>query len=362
LDGAEIACQALSRSIVVRKHLVVLAVLSLGLAPGFVCAQGFSSGIDLGAIEVRPSVRVGYQKMGFNFNLPTGAAIGGNLGAIDLKLEDARMWVGAIELGAQVGANLHFFVKGEANAGRNVEVITGQSGVSSFSQFAPYRWTGSKLEWWAVEGGAVYELGNGVSVLAGLRRDHLSLRMEDPVDPFGRSVNFQYRLPGLGVRGMGGEQAAGDLQTKLWLPYIGIRIDGENYRLSTIWSPFASAAVRVPQRLALYQAGIMIVPGLPPFTVSTFYDFGYRVSEPATLLEGTFDYDVDFPGRFGLNLWLRGSWLEVKGRGSLDAEWAYSRTFRGVVTNASSGGDSPTATATLRRYMWSGGFTASMSF
>lgn len=303
-----------------RKHLVVLAVLSLGLAPGFVRAQGFAPGIDFGAIELRAGVQVGYQTMGLNFDLPTPAVFGGNSGAGDLKLEDARMWLGAVELGAQVGFNLYFFVKGAANAGRNVEVITGLSGVSAFSQFAPLRWTGSRLEWWAVEGGAVYEFGNGVSVLAGLRRDHLSLKMEDPVDQFGRSVNFQYRFTRLGARGIGGERAAGDLQTKLWLPYIGIRIDGENYRFSTIWSPFASAAVRVPQRLVLYEAGVYTVPGLPAFSEGTFYDFGYRVSKPATLLEGTFDCDVNLSGMFGLNLWLRGSWLEVRGRGSLDAE------------------------------------------
>ena len=357
-----------------RRYPLLLAclLLVLSLAPDF--SRGFFSSLSCDPVELKSSLQVGYQRLGFNLNLPTrppsfGAAQGIPLfGSIDLNFEDANTWVGALELGADVGPNLYVFLRGEANAPRGVDVITGESDVGMYSARNPYQWRGSGLEWWVVELGGSYAFPGDISFLAGFRVDHLSLKLRDPVDRAGNPVNFaiQQAFPGINDNGLTisqSENAFGDLQTKLWIPYLGVSIDGVNYRMKIIWSPFAWAKVSVPLRL-LKSFGIQET--FFSFSRDEAFDLRYRVLNPACLLEGTFEYDVDVNDALGLQLWCRYSWLNTRGSGDMDGR--HERTESYQVQNGflpfgdASEGDSDSAVGKFSRYTLTLGITGQLTF
>jgi hypothetical protein len=365
-----------------RRYPVVLACLLLGLmvAPDF--SRGFFPALDWNSIEFKPSVQFGYQRLGFNFNLPTSRAGfspiqivfvvdgDGEVDSIDLKFQDANTWVGALELGADVGPNLYLFLRGEANAPRGVDVITEENDVGFFSVVFPYQWRGSGMEWWAVELGGDYAFPNGFSFLAGFRVDHMSLKLRDPVDRAGNPVNFavQQLAPIFdnGITFSLSENAFGDLQTKLWIPYVGLSVDGVNYRMKLLWSPFVWAKVSIPLRL-LQAYGIQSL-GLT-YEADRALDFRYHVYSPACFLEANFQYDVELNNMFGLQLWCRYSWLNARGRGSMggrDDVLASLQTndglFVGSLLGSGANSDSSSAWGTFGRYTLTLGITGLLSF
>jgi len=209
----------------------------------FRSARGLGS-FNLAAVKLRPSVRVGYQWIGLNFNLPTPEALGfADSAPIDIQLRDANVWVGSVGLEALLTSRLSLFVNGEANAKKNAGAVTSEDPLRDLTGLAPYRWDASGLEWWALEGGAAFEIFDGTTLFAGLRRDHLSFRMNNPRDALGNPINFVLSVPNIVLLT---ETNAADFQAKLWIPYLGLRMTGPNYRGSLIWSPFVSAAVRIP--------------------------------------------------------------------------------------------------------------------
>ena len=361
-----------------RRYPVVLAclLLVLSLAPDF--CRGFFPSLSCDPVEFKSSLQVGYQRLGFNFNVPTGppSFSGGavlipiGVNCLDLKFEDANTWVGALELGADVGPNLYVFLRGEANAPRGVDVITGENDVGLYSIRNPYQWRGSGLEWWVVELGCSYAFPGDISFLAGFRVDHLSLKLRDPVDRTGNPVNFAIQQAGPGFNESAlsvsqSENAFGDLQTKLWIPYLGVSIDGVNYRMKVIWSPFAWAKVSVPLRLL---TALELREGdFFSYSQNDAFDLRYRVYNPACLLEGTFEYDVDVNNTFGLQLWCRYSWLNTCGKGSMNGRHSRDASVQGedlffLPLGDTSEGDSASAVGKFSRYTLTLGITGLLSF
>jgi hypothetical protein len=315
---------------------------------------------DVRGMRLTPNVRVGFQWMGLNFNLPTLDALQiGFTGAapIDIQLKDARVWVGSVGLEAQLSPALSLFVNAEANAKRTASAVTSEDPLGNLTGLVPNRWDASHLEWWAVEGGVAYNIMNDVAVFAGLRRDHLSFGLDNPRDAFGNPINSSISVPGIVLIT---ETAAADFQLKLWVPYLGLRFVGANYRGSLSWSPFANAAVKVPDH---FIDNIFVFPA-PGVTVSTGFEWKYSMFRTGTQFAGDFDYDLRLTSNFSLKAWAKGSWLRVRGRGNLD-ELLNSFVSVGVqppITISDSLSGASSATATLTTYQLAMGLGAELNF
>jgi hypothetical protein len=243
---------------------------------------------------------------------------------LDLQLQDAYVWTGAVLIDVDVTSGLRLFFIGQGNAQRNVTATTfPEPSVPGL----PIDWTGSKLEWWAMEGGAAYNVVNGVGLLVGLRRDHWSLGLTDP------------RWRGIALVGTIWAAYSGDIQTKMWIPYFGLEFIGPNYQVRLIGSPFPWAEAKLP--LSVRVGAI------------TFLNPKYALKKSGAFLELDFAYQVQPLSNVGFGIWGNLSWLRARGSGTGESTIAipgFSRT------------GSSTATSTLTRYSAGGGLSAELTF
>ena len=338
------------------KTVATLVCCVLALAIGINPSGAFFSWSDLSELDFKSSIRVGYQQTGFNMGLSTGKAAHMGTGSteLDLKFQGANTCVGAVELGADVQSNLYLFLRGEATASRGVDVLTEKNALVEWAIMgAPYQWQGSAMEWWAVDSGASYSFSQGISALAGFRVDHFSLKLRNPVDRDGKPINYVDTGPGEVGVATESETVLGDLQTKLWLPYLGLGIDSVNYRMSVIWSPIAWARVTLPLT-DIYRYDER------DYLLADLTNFRYRIFNPACLLEGTFEYDVAAFNTFGLQFWCRYSWLNTRGSGNVDAAGKWVEAGEGGSSRDET--DNLSALATFRRHTLTLGLTALLAF
>jgi hypothetical protein len=341
--------------------VIVLIAVHPALAQDWAMVPGLGS-INLGSATITPEIQVGYERLGLSFNLPasTGSLAVSSV-TLDLQLQDAYLWVGSVGAVAAFPSGLSLALKGQTNAKRDVTIyepeefyFIGEQGVF---------WTGSKLEWWAIEGRLTYRLTDGCSFLAGLRRDQLSVNLRDPRDGSGNPLNFQDSgieivplpppFPPLVIPYERQEAYSSDLVSKLWIPYVGLEMRGPGYKASLIASPFASVEMRVPAGLLF---DLKVFPG--PVEILTADNLRYRVMQPAAFLEGSFRYDLNVSPSLNLGLWCEASWMSLKGPGIWD------RAFRGQVPPLAPSFDheSQRNTASYRRQVAGGGLSAVWSF
>jgi hypothetical protein len=236
--------------------------------------------------------------MGVNLNLPVpfSNVLGLELystSTLDFKLQDAGVWTGGIFVDARRNG-ISAFLSAEGNARKNVRVNT--SSDPFWAGFFPVEWRGSNLEWWAIGGGGAVYLRDNLAVVGGMKIDHLSLRLADPIDPRGFIRGFQATY---------GDRYSGDFRTKLWIPYFGIQVDGSYYRGKLLFSPVAWADVRVPFRYLYIDT---------PFI--GFEDAQYRFKPDGLWLAGDLEYEIRVQSNLGCNIWFKGSWLQIRGRGT----------------------------------------------
>jgi hypothetical protein len=303
---------------------------------------------SVGNVRMTATPRISYQWVGLNFNLPTLAAIpvGDGVAPIDIQLKDASFWVGAVGLEAQLTHRLSLYATGEANAKRNADVVTAEDPLRYYTGLVPYRWDAADVQWWALEGGATFEIVQGSAVFAGLRRDYLSFGLDNPQDPFGVPINFGNR-----------RRAVADLQLKLWIPYIGVRMTGSNCRAAILWSPLANSAMKVPD---VFHSRISIFGS----RTLTGFEWRYSMFQPGQFLEGQVEYDVSLIRNLFINVWAKGSWLRIRGTGNLDEirnQLVRLTTFPPIEIFTGLQGEQA-ATATLSRTLVAIGLSATLQF
>jgi len=323
----------------------------------FASVPGLGS-IDVGGMRLMPNVRVGYQKIGLNFNLPVPSGIaffGDNSAPIDLQLTDANVWVGAVSLEGRVSPRLSLFLNGEANAKRNSGAITNEEPLQHISGLVPSQWTASQLEWWSIGVGGTYAISNDIAIVGGLRREHLSFGLTDPRDAAGVPINTQLSVPGIVLLTL---ENAADFQLKLWVPYVGIQFSGQSYRARLNWSPFLGASVKLPDQL-IQNIFVFVAPGV---TVLQDFEWKYSMNRTGTLLEGDFEYDLRFSANAAVKLWAKGSWLQVRGSGNLDQIVDQFIAIGGVPIPIPQASGSSSDTATLARYVTAAGLAAELAF
>ena len=145
-------------------------------------APGMPFGLEsqwIAGVRVTPSVQVGYQLIGLNFDLPIFIP---NVSpppneSLSLQFQDANVWIGALGLKADFPCGLSLILKGQANARRDIRVFTPQD---SQGQGIGVIWNGNKLQWWTLDAGLAYPLRDDWSIVAGFRRDQLSVALSNP--------------------------------------------------------------------------------------------------------------------------------------------------------------------------------------
>ena len=166
-----------------------------------------------------------------------------------------------------------------------------------------------------------------MSFLAGLRRDHFSLGISEPrIDGFAivRNVLFNY---------------AGDLQVKLWIPYVGAVLGGPNYAGRLLLRPFPYGEIKMPVRVSF-------IPG-------DYNDLKYCLKKGGWLIEGDFEYTIPMSRDVSIGIWANGNWLLIRGEGR----------EKFVETGlASLGPFAQEATATYTRSMIGGGLSVRVGF
>ena len=252
--------------------------------------------------------------MGVALNLPVPySEIGWMLAttsSLDLKLQDADVWTGGIRVDAR-GDRFSAFLTAEGNAHTNVRVDTSSEPFEA--GYLPVEWRGSNLEWWAIEGGGGVRIRGNLSVVGGMKLEHLSLKLADPVDPLGEIRFYQAYY---------GDRYSGDFRTKLWIPYLGIQIEGLSYGAKLLFSPVSWADVRIPFRY-LY----VDVPHNPYFGV-TFEDAQYRFKPNGLWLAGDLHYELRVRDALRCNIWFKGSWMKIRGQGT--EGYRYDELFFGI--------------------------------
>lgn len=300
-----------------------------------------SGNVELGSIKVAPFAQVGYKNIGFNFNLPFTITPDGWTGPPphDLKFRNAGVWVGSIGFDASLLSTFFLSLRADANASKNIDVIAGEN-YPWQDHPRPYTWRGSQLQWWDVDGMVGYTFFRDWSVVGGVRYDKLTVGLTDPVDATGTSFF------------VAGESIVfrQDIIVKTWIPYIGLQLNGTNYKASLIYSPFASPQVLAPQRWT----NRWTVFGAE---LGEYDDDKYKFANTGSFLEGFFEYNVSIRESLLFGLWARGTWMKVTGNGELESQQVNTSPFPDETLFVSM-----STTGTLSTYGLSGGISATLSF
>lgn len=327
-----------------RFGVVVVAIVCL---PGLVAAQGFLpsfqgfDSFDLGSVQVSPSVKIGYQSVGLNLNVPVpfSGIFGLELATqstLDFKLLDGGMWIGGLGVNARRDM-FRAFLCVEANAPKNVRVA--MSSDAFWAGFFRVDWSGSRLEWWSIDGGGGVDLSSNYGIVAGLRLEHLALKLADAVDPNGLIQEYQ---------AVYGDRYRSDLQSKVWLPYVGIRTSGSYFQGLFRFSPVVFCDAKIPLR---YTYIAMPLVG--------FEEAKYTFKRIGLWVDASLDSAVQVTPNVRFSVWFKGSWLKVRGTGS--EGYQYDAIFANVVFDNVEE-ESGSATGMYTSYVVAGGLRAEAAF
>jgi hypothetical protein len=382
------------------KRIVVLSavIMAVCLLPWVAYAQGFAGftrslsstfsppcgteSCNVCGFPLTIDAKAGYMSMGLNFNLPTlppgFLVLGAEPGSVDLQVRGTGYWMGAVGLMSQITPNFSLSLSAEGNLKKTATALTPDNDLAYTTTFFPLTWEASKFQWWAIDARAAYKISSQCSILGGFKVDQVSFTLRNPVDALGNPVNFNESLvldsPPIFVSGAFGESVAGDFQGKLWVPYVGLQVDGGHYRGSIIWSPVAWAKVTIPNRFSqLFSVNAQFNDGEVDQESSVSFNralnLRYLLKKPGTFLEGQFEYDWHCGGAMFFQLWAKASWLKIRGGGTMEAQGnlslQQSATFNGTTISdsfAESFYDSDNALATYTRYSISGGIGAVLNF
>lgn len=315
----------------------------------------------MSGVEIGSEFQAGFEKLALNFNLPAAASVAplpNRPATLDVKFLDAELWVGSLALAIDCPSGLSAVIKGQANAKRNIRVFEREEW--AFAGDGGVTWTGSQLEWWALEGQIKYRPSADFAVLVGLRRDHLSVNLLDPIDSNGNPLNFDDSgtIPPFSTFTRH-QRYYSDLLSKLWIPYVGLEIVGPNYRASLIGSPLVSAEMTIP---AAFLFDLTIVVFGNPIELLLADSLRYHVNKPAIFLEGNLQYDCTVFSSLNVGLWCKGSWLSLRGGGSWTCDFWGQVINNGVPFAPSEELQSQHHNATYTRYVLGGGLFAEWPF
>ncbi|MHB8204324.1 MAG: hypothetical protein ACYDHG_11565 [Desulfomonilaceae bacterium] len=313
--------------------------------------NGVSS--TIGKAKVESCLKIGVMGLTCHFDLPIASVppyfYSGIVfpSPVQFDLKKQTLWVGAIENEVQLPQKFSLFLNGEGSAQKAVPVTMAQDPFYGDSAYPPdpVVWNGSKTQWWEIEGGLLYNFTSSFSFILGLRFDQLSLQLNDPIDQIGL---YQYYLQ-YGYHDL----YTSDMNVKTWIPYLGLRLKGANYKSDLLYGPFCSTRVALPFRYRYDLADVAPFGG--PFA---FQQESYSMNKPGTFLEWTFLYNAAMANNLGLDLWAEARYLSARGTGAEDS----TRTYGFQYSDTWAGTSSANAQGALTTYSLAGGVAVNLEF
>jgi hypothetical protein len=305
---------------------------------------------NIGAAKVFPSARVGYQSIAMSINLPIPrqnfAQTRLDLTGLDLKLNNANVWVGFLGLDTWFTPNLNLFLQLGGNAKRGITASTAYIKVTTPgpNRF-PSEWTGSNLQWWMIDGRVGYRFVRSGLFCLGWKWDQLMADLTNPRDNNGALLPTEPVL----------YSYTGDIKIKGSMPYFGLVFGETNYYASLLFSPLATCDVQIPFDLA------SSVNANPANNLHRIEEARYTLNKRGGyFLEGNMEYNLNAMAGLNFGLWIKGSWMRVKGDGQ-DQLNAYRLNINnGNIAQRLS--ELGTADSTFSSYLLSGGISANLAF
>lgn len=319
-----------------------------------------SSWSILNGVRISPSLTAGYKRLGLNFSLDVPAKdllapfldfdqlfpyYGSLLDTfpLDFKLRGADLLIGEFRLDAYVTRSVGVYGSVSAALPRNVGVEAGMG--PSIGTLTPQSrcWTGSRLQWSQYEIGASYAVNPSIVLLAGISWERTTVRFSDP-EPVPETNNWGLNI-GLPapfihpfVSAVPFDGYGGDLRALFSRPYVGVSFRSRYSRCSfKIGS--ANGSLRLPLSLSHtgpYRAFSLNIAGFP---WNPLYGLGrsniseqavYTFKNAGLFLEGKIESDFRMNDSLNLSFWAEGSWLRIRGNGSV-ALAGESSTFLTII-------------------------------
>ena len=244
--------------------------------------------------------QTGFQKMDLSFDAPfTTGALGPALfypSPLDLELHNSDLWVGGLGADVRKGRFSGFF-EARANIPKDTDVTA--SSEPFWAGTYPVEWNDCELNWRAINAGVGFDITRHFSIQVGLKVEHLSLDLENPVDSAGlipRYVNTY------------GDSYSGDLESELLIPWIGIRAQASRLTADLRYSPYAHTDLKIPLTYTYISS--------PVLNYIENEDYSFR--DNGHWFEATLAYDFFKSTKWLCSLWTEASWLWTDGNTSLD--------------------------------------------
>lgn len=341
--------------------LVFVCLIAL-LCPSFVlgqfgmgcCPAGLAetSCVAVGNVKFVPWLGFGYQSLGLNVNYPFAGTQYAIFQSLDVRLKNNALWVGSLGLDVAVRERLRFY----GAAGTNLFVANaGSIGTDSLNPYfqigrSGFDWSGTQVRWWELNLGGMYCLSDDVAILIGYKCDNLTQKLE--VGGEARSGYYDY-FEDL-IYWYDSQGYSSDFRAITRSPYIGIKICQSHLDFSLVWSPWlTSYDVKIPIRL-IYNYN----DALSNYEQEANEGRWQLSGGGGNLLEAFAQTKWNFREHLGVNLWLKGSWLQCRGNGSLDQSG--QELDNGILFDRSASGSSGDALFT--RYLWALGISGKLMF
>ncbi len=273
---------------------VVVGVILITLSPQGVLSQVRGEGTDyrrllapqsaqgsgarlINGMTFEPQVDVGWKKLAISYSVnnrdeDTARSILENRPA-DLELRDANFWIGRLGVTTRAPSGLEMVASASGAVPKTIAVLTPVQPDNDVS--VPRAWNSRDAEWWTIEGGASYPLSYGVAVAGSVLFNHFLAELCDPWPPTTNSSIDYF----------------GDFRVKTFAAYLGVQLEGSNFRAVLSRTPLALCSVRLAYRDQKTSA---------PDLESAVYEtsgWGYA-------LRGQFDYTLNLPGALQGKVWL----------------------------------------------------------
>ena len=314
----------------------VLGQFGMGCCPA---GAAGTSCYNIGDVKVVPWVGFGYQSQSVNVNFPFN---GGLFRGMDIALKNNALWIGSLGLDVAYRQRLRFygmadtnlFVSNAGNLTTNTDQFVG-------GETTPTRlsWEGSQQRWWELNLGGLYCLTDDVAILVGFKCDSLT-------ENLGLGRDYRWAADDSTT-----ERLYGDFKVITRSPYIGVKICQSYFDFSLAWSPWlTSYDVNIPLRVFDSRTG-------DGFLYES-YDQPWKLSAGGgQLLDGFAQTKLNIREQLGVNLWLKGSWLQCRGNGNIDPS-RYLPLGGGYTRYTGNGsGD-----AVFTRSLWALGISGSLTF
>ncbi len=362
-------------------------ILTAGLAIALICSAGTATlaqgqlippvfdTLGLGPVRIFPRIELGYQNLGINFSMPANLAPGSLLvgfplagtSHIDLSLKNAGVWVGSVNFDVATAFPFGIFVGAGGSVQKNVRALTSEfPGFENIGLSVPVEWTARRLQYWEVEAGISLAMTERCSLIAGLRREKVTFDLSDPLPP-----TFTLSTPSSSTATdtLSSIDSFGNFEQNSWIPYVGLKLTGPNYRWSIIGTPFAATEIKVPVSAIAHFTSGGFFPLFNGYVQDRDVTWKYKFSDITQFLEFAFEYDITPFGITALRAtpWLKGTWFHYSGGGALEASTAFTDYFvrLGVIVPPilnHAGAVSENSTATFARYFVSYGITMQLFF